>query len=194
MANGRICSIDGCGNKHDAKGYCSRHLYHFRKCGDPLGGRRGASPGEPLRWVAEHASYEGDDCIVWPFEKSRYGYGVVKHDGKRRVASRVMCEAVHGAAPAEGMDAAHSCGNGHLGCMNPTHLRWATRKQNIEDMRRHGSFIVGILKKSKIHPDTVVQIRSKIGIVSQTSLAKSLGLRQSEISRIQLMQRFAWVE
>ena len=32
----RICSIEGCGSVHEAKGYCSKHWQRFKKFGDPL--------------------------------------------------------------------------------------------------------------------------------------------------------------
>lgn len=32
----RKCSIEGCNNKHDAKGYCSAHYNRKKKYGDPL--------------------------------------------------------------------------------------------------------------------------------------------------------------
>jgi len=35
MAKSRICSIDGCGKPHLAKGYCSKHYTRLRLHGDP---------------------------------------------------------------------------------------------------------------------------------------------------------------
>ncbi|MBD1379153.1 HNH endonuclease [Metabacillus arenae] len=32
----KICSIEGCNEKHEAKGYCKRHYRSFHKYGDPL--------------------------------------------------------------------------------------------------------------------------------------------------------------
>tara|TARA_B110001454_G_scaffold88531_1_gene84704 strand:+ start:68 stop:871 length:804 start_codon:yes stop_codon:yes gene_type:complete len=32
----RICSVKGCKNKHNAKGYCGKHYNKFKKYGDPL--------------------------------------------------------------------------------------------------------------------------------------------------------------
>lgn len=31
----RYCSVDGCNNKHNSKGYCSKHYYRFKVHGDP---------------------------------------------------------------------------------------------------------------------------------------------------------------
>lgn len=37
------------------------------------------------------------------------------------------------------IDLCHNCGNGN--CSNPKHLYWGTRKENIEDAQRHGTWI-----------------------------------------------------
>lgn len=36
------------------------------------------------------------------------------------------------------IDLCHSCGNGK--CSNPKHLYWGSRKENVEDAKRHGSW------------------------------------------------------
>lgn len=32
----RLCTVDGCENKHVARGYCRTHYYRFKRYGDPL--------------------------------------------------------------------------------------------------------------------------------------------------------------
>lgn len=39
----RLCSIDGCGLKHDAKGYCHQHYKRWKLHGDPLVVKRAPS-------------------------------------------------------------------------------------------------------------------------------------------------------
>lgn len=41
----------------------------------------------------------------------------------------------------EKVDLCHNCGNGK--CSNPKHLYWGTRKENIEDAKRHGTWKSG---------------------------------------------------
>lgn len=41
----------------------------------------------------------------------------------------------------EKIDLCHYCGNGK--CSNPNHLYWGTRKENIEDSKRHGTWVNG---------------------------------------------------
>lgn len=36
MSEERVCSVDGCENKHFCKGFCNKHYKKFKKYGDPL--------------------------------------------------------------------------------------------------------------------------------------------------------------
>jgi len=140
----KFCIVEGCEKKqHVRLGYCDKHYYRFKAHGDPLGGGKGSSHGAPLKWIHDNSNYSGKDCLTWPFQLSWNGYGSVKHNGKNRVASRVMCEVAHELPEHEGLDAAHSCGNGASGCMNPRHLSWKTRTENCADKKLHGTNMQG---------------------------------------------------
>lgn len=191
----RLCLVEGCSKPYHAHGYCARHAYHFKAHGDPLGGRRGASPGEPLRWIKDNASYAGDDCLTWPFEISRWGYGTVRHNGKKRIASRVMCEEAHGLPDDPDMDAAHSCGNGHLACMNAQHLRWATRLENVADAKAHGTWAEGQRKKSPgLTDDMVREIRALWPAMTQRAIAEKFNIGETRAHNIIHRKAWAWVE
>ena len=94
---------------------------------------RKAKDGEPRAFLDAHVDYQGDGCVIWPFGRFKSGYGSV---GRNERAHRLMCELAHGPAP-DGYDAAHSCGR-RL-CINPLHLRWATRADNMADAIAHGT-------------------------------------------------------
>lgn len=134
----KTCIIEGCGKPHNSHGYCTAHYNRLRRHGDAAIATRAAN-GECLKWINDHKGYDEDDCLAWPYASGRRGDAVVLHDGRMRSASRVMCEEVHGPAPDERYECAHSCGNGHLGCMNPRHLRWDTRSGNHADKVIHGT-------------------------------------------------------
>jgi hypothetical protein len=116
---------------------CGAHYQRALKYGDPLAG--GTPKGELERWLRAHANYSGDDCLKWPFGTKGNGYGHLAFNGRKTSASNAMCELAHGSAPSPAHEAAHSCGNGHAGCVNPSHLRWATRLENVHDAMRDGT-------------------------------------------------------
>lgn len=136
------CSVPGC--VHDTSkgshGYCGAHWLQ-KKAGHELKPLRGF--GVKLQWIFDNAKHQGDDCLVWPFPHSANGRGGVKVNGAHVTAPKAMCIVAHGAPPTSLHQAAHSCGNGHLGCLNPRHLRWATVKENAEDRIEHGTQIMG---------------------------------------------------
>jgi len=131
-----ICSIDDCGKKVVARGMCSAHWQRWRRYGDA---RTGATtPGAALRFLESTFAHFQDDCILWPFP-SASGYARVRYYGRSEWANRIVCERFNGKPPTPTHDSAHSCGKGHLGCINGYHLRWATRKENLADMALHGT-------------------------------------------------------
>src|SRR6478752_6927081 len=87
-------------------------------------------------WFESMLEYKGDDCVFWPFYKSerkeRLGHYrcEITRNGQRGPASRKLCIEAHGQPPEDWYQAAHACGKGHLCCMNPNHLYWATPKEN----------------------------------------------------------------
>jgi hypothetical protein len=115
------------------------------------------------------------------------GYATVRFDGKLQIASRLMCEIVNGLPPADWYHAAHSCMNGHLGCVNPKHLRWATPADNGKEKRKAPNY------QSKVTEDQVRKIRAMTGQKTQAALAKEYDVSPAVISRIQSGQSWSWV-
>lgn len=69
-------------------------------------------------------------CWNWTAGKHREGYGAFRFDGQVRGAHRVIYQWIHGEVP-DGMKIDHMCHN--TGCVNPSHLRLVTNKQNLEN-------------------------------------------------------------
>lgn len=138
--------------------------------------------GETLKFLKAHVNHQGDDCLIWPFSRKETGYGHFGFDGKMRSAHRFMCELAHGPAP-EGMQAAHECGNGSGGCVNPKHLKWKTQGENERDKHKHGT--AGPCRKGekrkKLNAEQVVEIRSLIGTMAETELAALYGVTRGHI-------------
>jgi hypothetical protein len=132
------------------------------------------------------AEYDGSQCLMWPYGAGHDGYGLIDIGGKKRRVPRIICEIENGPAPEPGMDAAHSCGNGHLGCIARKHLRWATRKENVADARAHGTFARGETNgHSKLTESDVLDIRMMRGKVRVSRLAEKYGVSPSTISAVQ---------
>lgn len=138
---GARCIVEGCerlvGPK-SGRGMCGLHLKRSI-VGVPLQKPLLISPRLKAQFIHQHLSYNGAECLIWPFKLGNKGYAPMRWMGRKTHAHRVICALVHGEPPFDGAEAAHSCGKGHLGCVAPNHLRWATRRENASDMRVHGT-------------------------------------------------------
>lgn len=151
--------------------------------------------GEAARFLHEVVLvHDNADCLLWPFGLTQ-GYGVMHHKGKTRRVSRIVCETVAGPPPTPRYEAAHSCGNGHLGCVNPRHLRWATSKENSEDQALHGTQVRGERQGSaKLTADAVLEIRRlRIDGMKLAEIAARYGVDQSTVSRICRRTDWQWL-
>jgi hypothetical protein len=131
-----ICKIDGCNNKKDARGMCKLHYNRWKRHGDALAGR--AKEGDPLKFIEFALTFKENDCLEWPYAKVR-GYANI---GIKYV-SRIICEKIHGTLPFSNAEALHKCGNGNMGCVNPTHICWGSHEENMRDMVLHGKSNLG---------------------------------------------------
>jgi hypothetical protein len=145
--------------------------------------------GEPVQkigpaqaFLEAALSYDGDECLTWPFSRFPSGYAKL---GKG-TAHRVICEKVYGPPPTPDHEAAHSCGKGKSGCINRRHLRWATHTENQHDRRRHGTL------SSPLTEHDVLAIRALE--LPQMELVKQFGVGQSCISAIRRRKTWAWLQ
>lgn len=125
--------------------------------------------GKGIQFLRDHAADEDGPCLIWPFARdSLNGDGFVAYMGRSRKAHRVMCDLVNGPPPTPLHQAAHSCGNRHLGCVHPKHLSWKTNSENQLDRRRHGTAGKGPKgnARHRLTADQVAEIRS--GAVKRT--------------------------
>ncbi len=146
MADERICPIEGCGKPAAKLGWCYAHYYKWKTFGDPLGGRTNRPIGVARALFEELIHAQDDECIFWPYIRSPKGYAILaatKTNKHSKFASKVMCERIHGPAPTPFHQAAHSCGNGHLGCINPNHISWKTPQENTLDRLVHRATGIG---------------------------------------------------
>lgn len=192
----RPCDIAGCDKPKHGKGLCRKHHERLRKYGDPHKLTR-TSPGEPWQWLMGHVNHSGEECLIWPYGRRHYGYGAVDVPGssKRHYAHREMCRLAHGEPPHESYQAAHNCGNGHLACVNPRHLRWDTQQGNLADRHVHGTINRGARNGSaKLTEDDVREIRSLAKHLYQREVAEMFGLSRQTVSDILRRRRWAWLD
>lgn len=193
MADKPLCKIEGCGKQASKRGWCDPHYKRWWRSGDPLGGK--TSPGEPLRFLEELVGHDGDDCVTWPFCTAATGIGSVQYGGKVRPAHRVMLYLSTGVEPDSKVLALHSCGNGHLGCVNPKHLRWGSAKDNAQDAILHKTTQRGEKAYNAIlTEDDVRGIRRELRNLSGKKVAEKYGCSQQTVCDIKMGRRWGWLK
>lgn len=121
----RECEVPGCEKeRYSAKKYCRNHHRYLTKHG------RLEKPTVAERfWDKVH---KGESCWQWQGKPTSEGYGIFGVDGKRVYAHRFSYEISKGSIPG-GALIDHICHNRM--CVKPEHLRIATMKQNLENLR-----------------------------------------------------------
>lgn len=182
------CLVKGCFNKRKCKGLCGAHYQRLMTYGTLE--LRYTQRGVGLQWLRDHVNFHGEECLIWPFPRTRIPY--VQFDGRNQRAARVMCILAHGQPTFAQAEAAHSCGKGHLGCVNPQHLRWASRQENVDDRTLHGTNPIGEKHgMAKLRTDDVAAILASQE--SQKSLAEKYRVSAATISMIKSRRTWAHV-
>lgn len=138
-----------------------------------------APKGTLKQWIADHLAYPHDYCLLWPFSRHVNGYCPLTVDGKNTYVHRVICKQVHGDPPTPKHHAAHSCGRGAEGCVNPRHLSWKTNSENQLDRKEPRR------SRTKLTPDQVAEIRSLKDLERVADTALRFGVTEINIRQIQ---------
>lgn len=188
----KICSIEGCTKPAKGRGWCHMHWRRWRTTGDPRKTNR-TPLGEPQEFFKNTVlPHDGSDCLFWPYGKIS-GSAVLWNGTRMERVARMVCEHENGPAPTEEHEAAHSCGNGHLGCVSRFHLRWKTHAENMAEMIDHGRSQRGEKSTSaKLTRQQVAEIRSRRGTILQREMADEFGVANTTICKIQIGQRWEW--
>lgn len=149
--------------------------------------------GKTIQWLRDHVGYSEDYCLIWPFFRNPNGYGQLTYLGKTGWAHRMMCELAHAEPPTPEHEAAHSCGNGHMGCASPKHLSWKTRAGNGLDCREHGTHVRSRSGSSRLTDAQADQIRVLKGKKTQAEIAFTFGVSEPTVRDIFLGRSHAGV-
>lgn len=189
MATNSICKIEGCGKASRARGWCGKHWRRWKTHGDPLAIKY-PTPARDY-YEREVLTYEGDECLTWPFSRTTAGYG----DMNGQYVHRMVCEKVNGPPPTPKHQAAHSCGHGHLACVTKRHLEWKTPARNAADKLLHGTHHRGERHgQAKLTEAQVRAIRSLAGTMLQKEIAERFGIHSSYVGQIQRRDCWGWLD
>ena len=189
----RKCLIKDCSKPQNSHGYCGAHGRRWRLYGDPLGSKP-RSLGKAQRFLRDVVLTDErgaeDPCLIWPFARTGAGYAQVK----KSYVARIACEEANGPPPTPKHDAAHNCGKGHLGCVTKSHLRWATRIENMADTLIHGTRSRGEHRPTaKLTEADVLEIRDLCGHSFQRDIAERFGVSVPTVSAIQARKSWTWL-
>lgn len=157
-----FCSISGCTRRRKARGWCHTHYTRFIRHGNPNSVGLIYGDNEKRFWSKVDKT---PTCWVWTGSPHSAGYGTILIDGQIKYAHRVSYEMAYGRIP-EGLEIDHICHN--RPCVNPSHLRPVTRKQNMENLigatRESSTGIRGVFWVSGINSYRVRVQHHNVGI------------------------------
>jgi hypothetical protein len=106
-----------------------------------------------------------------------------------------MCERKHGPAPTLDHEAAHSCGKGHEGCINPHHLDWKTPAENQADKLTHGTHRRGErCPTAKLTEKDVREIRALQGRLLGREVGEIYGVTRWTVFDIWKRRIWSWMD
>lgn len=191
------CVVDDCKNNGHwkaggARGFCNSHYLRLQRHGDPEAGKgRRPRREEHEAFLRGAMAFTEDECLIWPFNRGSSGYAQMMVDGEQKQVCRIICEMVHGPEPIPSCHAAHSCGKGDEGCINPRHLSWKSPADNMADKIIHGTWQGGENNAwAKLTQNDVVEIRRLSGAMTSKEIAKRFGVSKDTVNRV--ISRRAW--
>lgn len=176
------CRREECDKPVRSRGLCKAHYLRWWKTAPPEERRRPSK--EELFWAKVK---KGPSCWEWQGARRPSGHGIfMGRDRKVVPAARFSLE-LHLKQPApDGMETCHRCDNPP--CVNPRHLYFGTRQNNVDDAWARGLMPVGSQRAAaKLTEDQVVLLRQAYAMGAETkSLAKQFGIAVPTLRQIVL--------
>jgi hypothetical protein len=183
------CCVEGCGYPAITKGMCAKHYCRSKNGADLV---YGGKHGRLLYIMDVVLPFSGKECLIWPgYKPSKKKYPGIRINGRSYSVHRFVCEKAYGPPPTPKHHAAHRCGKGRSGCVNPCHLRWATPKENMEDKTAHGTQLRGEdVNFSKLKENDVIEMRRLRRSMKNKDIALMFGVHLDTVSLI--LRRKTW--
>jgi hypothetical protein len=185
----KICSVEGCGRKSNARGLCQTHYSRWKQHGHTGPSDKTHGSLEERFWRRVKKSKTG--CWEWTGSGTLHGYGHIRIGGANQgtvLVHRLSYELHYG--PIEPRNfVIHSCDNPR--CVNPVHLRQGTPLDNMVDMMRKGRKVVALGKaafSAKLDAAAVRLIRTSPD--TNAALARKYGVNAATISNVR--RRITW--
>lgn len=148
------CSATDCDRSVRSRQLCNTHYLRWWKKASPEERRRPSKP--QLFWAKVQ---RGPGCWEWQGARRPTGHGYfVGYERKVVSAARFSLEMHLGESIPPGMETCHRCDNPP--CVNPRHLYFGTRQNNVDDAWARGLMPVGSQRPAaKINEEQVIRIR-----------------------------------
>lgn len=119
-------------------------------------------------------------CWLWAGAKNNKGYGMTVLNGRRTLAHRAVYE-LHCGAPPRALHGCHRCDNPI--CVNPAHIFFGTRADNMQDALKKGRFAVGERSPSARYTERQIREAHSLWRAGATiaKSAKATGMRRGDL-------------
>jgi len=131
------CTIPGCHEPHEARGYCERHYGIWRRHGDPTAKIHRYEFGKTLAERIAAYTKRSSGCWEWVGARNAHGYCTLNVTSGSTLVHRRVWELEHGPVPA-GIGVLHRCDN--PGCVRLDHLFLGTHADNMADKQAKSRF------------------------------------------------------
>lgn len=157
----------------------------------------GTRNGEPIQFLRRVVAAPPIGCVEWPFRQT-HGYGRLEFDGRTRGAHQVALELAGHYRSEDQPEARHLCGD--KTCVNPRHLAWGSKSENVRDRFRLGEQSltgernprariseadVHDIRSARRRGDRVVEIARRYGVAASTISMLLTGQTWSHVAEVQ---------
>ncbi|MCO6011539.1 HNH endonuclease [Actinoallomurus purpureus] len=177
-----ICVSEGCDRPAEKRKMCNRHYLRWWKSTPKE--ERPPPTVEERFWAKVKKTPR---CWEWQGARRASGHGMFIAENGRAVSAHAFAlELELGYPTPEGKEACHRCDNPP--CVNPLHIYYGTRKENIADGWARGHFPVGSERSAaRLTEDQVIELRERYAAGGDAkALAAEYGIKVTSLRHIVL--------